>query len=416
MKNQTTNTNQILTSSDHHANWEALEGLFKIANQKKIPFIINGDIIGDYNFEQIKNELNLKFPNEISTQVLQENLSNELFEKYLTYSQIEQAGGDASKLLHQVPQHLKQQAIEKLNQIIQEIQTKEFQNRLQQIFKNNPTEHIISEHTIKLKSLYQIIVKLHAKKLAELINKYQVQTYFLLGNHEPINFVNLTKQELYKLNPNNQNLLKDLGKINKIENANGIHIAGIPNVCALMPFLDQIYNKQELDEMFSHQRGQSRPILFGNIKEKLKQSNEHKKDFDWIRIMNKSNNKNNQNEKQDLDIFFTHGQVGKGAWRDDKYCNEMPTLHVAAMLSELSQITIDGHLHTTHQMTNDLGKETLRAVGNKAFLLKKNQETKKIEKELIETNAEYDSRGKIDLRDLDLHNEILNHIFSEGNK
>ena len=101
MKNQ---SNQILTSSDHHANWEALEELFKIANQKNIPFIINGDIIGDYNFEQIKDELNLKFPNEISTQVLQENLSNELFEKYLTYSQIEQAGGDISRLLHQVPQ------------------------------------------------------------------------------------------------------------------------------------------------------------------------------------------------------------------------------------------------------------------------------------------------------------------------
>ncbi len=403
---QINHTNQILTSSDHHANWTALEELFKIAKDKNIPFVINGDIIGDYNFEQIKQELNLKFKDEINFEVLKENLSDELFEKYLTFTQIQQAGGDASRLLHQVPQHLRQDAINKLQNIINEIQTQEFQNKLQTIFQNNPTEHIISEHTIKLKSLYEIIVKLHAKKLAELINQYQVQTYFLLGNHEPINFVNLTKIELQKTNT--EHLIKDLGQINKIENANGIKIAGIPNVCALMPFLDSIYSKKELDKMFAHQRGQSRPILFGDIKNKISQSNEHTKDFDWIRIMN------NKNQSQEFDVFFTHGQVGRGAWRDDKYCNEMPTLHVAAMLSELSQITIDGHLHTTHEMTNDLEKPTLRAVGNKAFLLTKT-ENGKIEKELIEVDAEYDSRGKIDLRDLDLHNEILNQIFSGGN-
>jgi hypothetical protein len=407
IQNQTNSqltTNQILTSSDHHANWSALEELFKVAKNKNIPFVINGDIIGDYNFEEIKDELNLKFPNEISEQTLKQNLSNELFEEYLTYLQIQQVDGDLSRLLHKVPQHIQQDAIKKLNNIIEHIQTENFQKTLQKIFKNHPTEHIISEHKIKLKSLYQIIVKLHAKKLAELINKYKVQTYFLLGNHEPINFVSLTKHELLELN-NNQILLKDLGQINKIENANGINIAGVPNVCALMPFLDEIYNKEELDKMFSHQRGQTRPILFGSIKEKLKQSDEHTKDFDWIRIMG-----DNKDKIDKPDIFFTHGQVGRGAWRDDKYCNEMPTLHVAAMLSELSQITVDGHLHTTHEMTNDVGTKTLRAVGNKAFLLTKNKEGK-IEKELIEVNAQYDSRGKIDLRDLDLHNEILKNIF-----
>ncbi len=397
-----THTNQLLTSSDHHANWTALNELFKIAKQKNIPFVINGDIIGDYNFETIKEELNLKFPNEISELTLKENLSEELFETYITYSQIQQAGGDASRLLHQVPQHLQQQAINKLNDVIKTVQTEQFQNNINNILKNNPTEHIISEHKIKLQTLYQIIVKLHAKKLAELITKHQVKTYFLLGNHEPINFVNLTKQFLSE---KDQKLLIDLTSINKIQNANGIKIAGVPNVCALMPFLTEIYEESELDKMFSHQRGQQRPILFGNIKNKINDKNntEHTTDFDWIRIM--------ENNTQEFDVFFTHGQVGKGAWRDDKYCNEMPTLHVAAMLSELSQITIDGHLHTTHQMTNDLGKQTLRAVGNKGFILTKNEKTNTIEKELIETTAEYDSRGKIDLKDLDMHNEILTEVF-----
>ena len=80
--------NQILTSSDHHANWTALEELFKIANQKQIPFVINGDIIGDYNFEQIKDELNLKYENEINLETLNPTLSYALMHMGFKYKKI----------------------------------------------------------------------------------------------------------------------------------------------------------------------------------------------------------------------------------------------------------------------------------------------------------------------------------------
>lgn len=331
--------NQILTSSDHHANWDALEKLFQVAMDKKIPFIINGDIIGDYNFEEIKDELNLRYPYEIH----------------------------------------KNQKIDLA------------------------TELNISLNLVKLKSLYQIIIKLHAKKLAKLIDKYHVQTYFLLGNHEPINFIDITKSYL-----ENKNLLKDLGKIKKIEEINGIRIAGISNVCAIMPFIYDIYEDKEINKMFSHQVGQERPMLHGNVTKKyMENSLAHIMDPDWIRIMTHENGAN-----PNLDIFFTHGQIGIGAWRESKICDEVPTLHSAAAMSSLAKITIDGHLHTTHEMTNSLNKKTLRAVGNNGFLLTRNSNDA-IEKELVTVNADYDSRGKINLNEIDLEKEILSEMSLE---
>lgn len=328
--------NQILTSSDHHANWDALELLFKLAKEKQIPFIINGDVIGDYNFDEIKDELNLKYPYEIR---------------------------DNSKMDLEI-------------------------------------ELKVSLNIMRLKSLYQIIVKVHAKKLANLIDKYKVETYFLVGNHEPINFVDLVKKELQ-----NKDLIKDLGQIEKIENVNGIRIAGISNVCAIMPFIDDIYKEEEINKMFSHQTGEDRPLLFGNINnEYLNNSLAHIMDKDWIRIMTHEDNKN-----PNLDVFFTHGQIGIGAWRDDKNASEMSTLHVAAVMSEMAKVTIDGHLHTTHEMINPLGKQTLRAVGNSGFILTKN-ESGEIKKELVTVDAEYDTRGKIDLSHLNLEKEILTNF------
>jgi len=328
--------NQILTSSDHHANWNALDELFQIAQEKEIPFVINGDIIGDYNFDEIKSQLNLKYPYEVLREPLEE------ITKELT----------------------------------------------------------ISTNTMRLKALYQIIIKFHAKILAKLIDKYQVKTYFLLGNHEPANFVDLTIQYL-----ENKSLLKDLGKIEKIENANGIRIAGIPNVCAIMPFISDIFTDEETLKMFPHQM-EDKPLLFKNItKEYLTNSTEHLYDSDWIRIMK------DENDFPELDIFFTHGQIGIGAWRDDKQASEMPTLHAAAKLSEISKLTIDGHLHSTHQMKNPLDKETIRAVGNKGFILTK-KENGEIEKELIKVDAPYDNRGKVNLNHLDLEQEIFNELLN----
>lgn len=391
--------NQILVSSDHHANWQALEKLFEYAKENNFPFIINGDVIGDYNFEELAKNLNLKFPYEITNEKLKEKLTSEEIESYATYQQIAQVGS-LQPFLNQVPSHLIEDTKQKLTNIIKFIESKEFQEKIKkaELEIEGLTKNIIGEHKIKLKALYNVVIKEHAKIFANIIEKYQVQTFFLNGNHEPQDFVDIVKSYL-----ENKELLIDLGEIKGILEINKIKIAGISNVSTLMPFLNDIYSEKELDKMFSHQRGQNRPILYKNItKEKILSSEQYKQDIDWIRI---AENKTEIN----LDVFFTHGQIGKGAWRDDRQADEMPTLYVAAMLSYLAQITIDGHLHTTYEMQTPFGKPLIRAIGNFAYKLTKNND--KIEFEKIQVDASYTHGNGMSFNISDLNKKVMQEIW-----
>ncbi|MFT4311291.1 MAG: metallophosphoesterase [Candidatus Woesearchaeota archaeon] len=292
---------KILTSSDHHGNWESLEHWFKYASKHNLPFIIPGDVVGDYNFEELAIKKGLKLPN----------------------IQIE------------------------------------------------------NENTKKLKKLFNQILEYHAKKLANLIEKYKVKTYFLLGNHEPIYFPELVNKNLKQ-----KELFIDLLKEKGLTKINGFKICAISNTYQLMYFLSYIYTEKELEEMFPHQLMQ-RPTIINFNKEKLKEYKEPYEDPDWIRI--------NQDEIDDLDIFITHGQIGRGAWRKEKYATELPTLLSAAKLSAKAKITIDAHLHTTHTMRNCLEKPTIRAVGNKAFLIEKDKENQ-LSIEELECDAPYKAK------------------------
>lgn len=399
MEFNTMTTNQILISSDHHANWDALEKLFQIAEEKNIPFIINGDIIGDYHFEDLASNLELKFPHEIREDKLKESLGKEIFEKYMIYSEIVQNNGDMSSLLRQTPEHLREKSIEKIRGIVEYIESSAFKEKMKNVNINSEYNSIISNHKIQLRALYETIIKFHAKDLANLIDTYKVETYFLNGNHEPVYFPKMVNNYL-----ENKNLFKDLGEENGIIDINGMRVCGVSNVCSLMPFLEDLYSKTELDRDFSHQRGENRPLLYGNVNnEHLLSSNAHTSDSDWVRIM--------KNKKENFDLFVTHGQIGIGAWRSDKNASEMPTLHVAAMLSSLSKLTVDGHLHSTHQMKNPLGRDTIRAVGNSAFLLTK--EGEEIKKEKISVDAPYDNRGKYDFENVDLKKLISEKIVEK---
>ncbi len=399
--------NQILTSSDHHANWKALEELFKIAKEKEIPFIINGDIIGDYNFEELAKKLNIKFSDEIINNELQNNLNKEEIEYLTIFQQLQQTGGNIEPFLKEIPNEHHEKIKQQLEKVINHIQSNKFQIKYNQL-KNNilkDNNHIISENKLKLRALYRIIVKEHAFILANLIQKYNITTYFVLGNHEPEFFVDLVNKYLEE---KNKHLFINLNKTTGIVEVNGINIVAISNVKALMPFLNSIYEEKELIRLFPHQMGKNREILFKNVNEKeLNQElKKLKMDFDWLRIVN-----HNSFNENNIDIFFSHGQIGRGSWRKNKYANEMPTLKVAAYLSNLAKITVDGHLHTTNEMVNSLGKPTIRAVGNKAYLLTKNNEGE-IEKELININTSYNPRGKIDFENFEnLNKRIIKEIF-----
>jgi hypothetical protein len=302
--------NKLLISSDHHANWDALEYWFDYASKNNLPFIIPGDVVGDYNFEELASQRGLRITENI---------------------------------------------------------LKDENNRL-------------------LRKLFEDILKFHAKKLAEFIDSYKVKTYFLHGNHEPIYFAQMVSNFL-----KNKELFVDMNTHKGFIDVNGFKVAGISNTSQLMPYLGYVFDDGEINEFFSHQKA-IRPTVHSFNKETIVLLEDPKSDYDWIRIMS--------DNKSELDIFITHGQIGRGAWRKEKFADELPTLVSAAKLSLMSKLTVDGHLHTTHVMKNVLGKPNIRAVGNKAFIVEKDDDGE-LHIEELESTKEYNARGGITLKDLD---------------
>lgn len=394
--------NAIFCSSDHHANWKCLEGLFEIAKKKKVPFVINGDLIGDYNFEEIVRSLGLLFPYEVSALKVQNCLSNDEIEQISTYQFLEKNNMNFDCILNQVEESQKENVTNQLEDMVDFIESEDFQCKLEDIqeFCEVESKPQISENKLKLRALYKIIVNEHAKLLATLIDKYKVETYFVLGNHEPFDFCSIVKKFL-----KNKELFFDLTSQKGICEVNGVKICAVSNVKALMPFLNHIYSEKELDSMFFHQRGQEREILFRNVNVESLDEKKCENDIDFQRIVK------NSEDICDLDVFFTHGQIGQGAWSKDRKANEMPTLHIAGILSNYAKITVDGHLHTSFEMQSPFSKPLIRAVGNKGYLIKKDSKTN-LSYELLDVNFKYNNRGGLEFRDLEvLKKEILKEIF-----
>ncbi|MEC8339481.1 MAG: hypothetical protein VXZ40_02560 [Nanoarchaeota archaeon] len=90
----------------------------------------------------------------------------------------------------------------------------------------------------------------------------------------------------------------------------------------------------------------------------------------------------------------------------------MPTLLVAAKLSSLSKLTIDCHLHTTYEMKNSLGVNTIRAVGNKAYIVSREENSGNLNTELIEFDTPYNARGEIML-DLEQTKATIEQNYSK---
>jgi len=354
--------NRILVTSDQHSNWDALEKIYLKAQELKTPLIINGDIIGDYGFDNFRQILNILYPQEILNYELKQALSKS-------------------------EKHLNQ---EEMNELYKKV-------------ANEKQDDLLRHKTYGMK-LFYLYVQTAAKKLANLITKYQVKTYFLLGNHEPLFF-----QELVFNFLEDKNLYIDLNKAQGIIDVSGFNICGISNTKALMPHLVNIFNEQELMTNFLHQLSPNRQVLVGEESEfldKIKWDNSYKQDFDWQRIIRTKTDEEIINNNE-LDIFITHGQIGTGKWRDDKTASQVPTLFSAAAIASQSKLCVDGHLHTSYEMKNCLNIPTIRAVGNKVYLISKD-ENKSLSWELIEVDANYDARGTEIFDDI---NEVQKRVF-----
>ena len=354
--------NKIMVTSDQHSNWDALEKIYKKAQEFKTSLIINGDIVGDYGFDNFRQALNILYPKEIINYEVRQALS-------------------------QSERHLNEEEINELyKKIIEE-----------------KKEDLIRHKTYGIK-LFYLYVETAAKKLANLIDKYNAKTYFLLGNHEPIFFHSLVEQFL-----ENKELYVDLNKKEGIINADGFNICGISNTRALMPHVTEIFEGQELLSNFLHQLAPNRKVLTGDEEtylDNIKWDTSYKEDFDWKRII-KTKKDEEILKNNELDIFITHGQIGKGKWKDNKIADLVPTLFSAIALCSQAKLCIDGHLHTSYEMINCLNIKTIRAVGNKAYLITKD-EIGNLNTELIEVDAEYDYRGTEFFEDLE---DVKKRVF-----
>jgi hypothetical protein len=398
--------NSFITSSDHHAHFDCLEEIYKYAKEKEIHFVCGGDIIGDYNFENIVHILGYRMPSEIPSLFLQKELAVDDLGIYSEYKRISKFGVSSDEVISKLSQHqeISEDMKNQISTIFKQVEEMQLDKKVKEIIEKNSSsiQTITSEMRIKLQLLFQIIIDVHAQKLAELIDKYKVKTYFLNGNHEPSQFVNLAKSKLTQTD-----LLIDLGAETGVSNINGIGVAGVSNVNAIMGHVYEFYLPQELDSLFIHQRARRAVIPVEPNLEKLQDESVLKNlgnDFDWNRLRG--------DLIKELDVFISHGQVGQGAWRDDKKANLMPTLLVAAKLSSMSKITIDCHLHTSYSMKNSLGVKTIRAVGNKAYVLTKDEVSGELREELVEFDTPYNSRGEIML-DLEETKKIIEENYNK---
>lgn len=75
---------KILISSVHHANWDCLKYWFKYAKDNNFPFIITGDVVGDYNFNDLAIKLNLSIVDNLIKDENNEKLRS-LFNKIIEF-------------------------------------------------------------------------------------------------------------------------------------------------------------------------------------------------------------------------------------------------------------------------------------------------------------------------------------------
>lgn len=345
------NAEGILVSSDLHGNYNLISQGLKYAKDKKLAYVVNGDIVNDYAFKQLANELGYKSGQDIQLEYLSKNLSQKDLEALLLTQNVKQYGLDA--MITQVPDEYKKQFEEQLKEVLKYTGEKDglFQRKIKKISENFVKEKgsEIQENTLKLKALYSIFMDEEAKRFAEELNKYSdVKVLFNKGNHENVFFVEQVRQYL-----TNQEQIVDLNEFQrplnvKDSNGNNLSIGAMTNCAQLLPYVQEIFAPEEIEQFYSHTFAE--------------------KDF------NKS-----------IEVFISHGQVGKPVGFEGAF--DVPYLESAKKASLEAKLTIEGHIHNKYDGKNSLGKNMLRAAGEEAVVITKQGE--KLEKKWIKLGSRY---------------------------
>lgn len=392
--NRKLKSNGLIAVSDIHGNYDSLRNVYSIAKEKDLSVIINGDAVNDYHFKEFANELGYRTQQDLFLEYASQRLDEKDTQTLLfsqQYSQVQ----SLDPFLQQVPESQKSQAKKQLEDILSYADSGEFREKFEQTaygFKEEK-EHEVIENQFGLNSLYHVFMEEEAKRLADEINNYDVETIFNLGNHEHAFFTKQVREYL-----NDPSKLVDAtnhkGYIS-IEQDNGqeITLAGMTNCAQIMPYLqDVVFSEQEYQLLTHHMNiddARYQTLLKGDVSQDELSSLEDKirQDPDYHRII--------QNQEKPLDIFLTHGQVGK-VMTNNNTGFDVPYLGVAAYFSNLADLTIEGHIHSKYDGKNSFGNDMIRVAGADATIISKNDEGL-LEKEWITIDNSFDGNH---------HNEI----------
>ena len=359
----------LFSISDTHGKLSAVDKGFSYAKSNNYALVLNGDFVNDYNFEGIAHKMGYKSQQTMFGEYIQDNLSQEDLQKYvflMNYSQV----GSIDPFLNQVPEFQKQAAKQQLEQLVEEVQGKDFINKLeltQKSFVEEKQDEII-QNTYGLQILYQVFMDEEAKSLANKINEYDQQVLFNPGNHENAVFVEQVRQYL----DNKENIIDVANHEGYIvlEQSNGkeISMAGMTNCVHIMPYLQNLgLQEEEYNYLTSHMgidEIKAKTIMQGNVSQEELSGLEHliKQDKDYHRIT--------QGQEKKLDVFLTHGQIGE-VMKNNGEGMDVPYFGVAAYMSNLAEYTIEGHIHDWYDGKNSFGNNMIRAAGEFGAELRK---------------------------------------------
>ena len=369
------NAEGIIVNSDIHGDYNRVFNTLKTANDENLFVLYNGDIVNDYNFKEIAHQLGIYTPNEIFYDYLSKKLSQRDLETFQIYSNLQNYS--LEDMLSQVPNEHREEAKKTLEEVINYSNTEIFQKRIQKVISDFEKEkkEEVKKSQLKLRALYDIIMDEEARKFAHELNKFKNRKVgFLNGNHENAYFVELVKQYL-----ENKEQIIDLTKHRgyitiKDSNDNKTTIAGMTNCSQYMPYLSEIFSQDELSILYSHMnidQVKEKSLLIGEIsKEELEKYRELiQQDPDYRRI------KEGNLEKK-LDIFVSHGQIGKPMSHSNYQLYDVPYFASAAILSNEADLTIEGHIHNQYEGPNSFGKKLIRAAGENAVIIRKDKDGK----------------------------------------
>ena len=370
--NRKIRANGAIIVSDIHGNYNSLNKVYSIAKNNNNAVVINGDLVNDYHFQEYARDMGYKSQQELFFEHALDKLGEKDFQT-LYFARNYHQFQSLDPFLEQVPDEHRNEAKKHLEEILNYSKSEMFQKKFEKTVNSfkEEKEEIVIYNQIRLNALYQVFMDEEAKKLAQTINSYGVDTLFNLGNHENAFFVKQVRQ--YLDDPTKiTDVANHRGYITlEQENGSKITLAGMTNCVQTMPYLQDVISSEEDFNFLTYHMGideiKSKTLLQGAANEEHFNSLEDliKQDSDYKRIF--------QNGEQNLDVFLTHGQVGEVLMNNGQGY-DVPYFGIAAYLSNLADYTVEGHIHSKYDGINSFGNKMIRAAGEDAAILTKDTE------------------------------------------